>query len=190
MIQCADHYLAAHPNGYWEGAKLNEAEFGAALWSAAEVNFRNLVSGLQTCGCCSLFLVGIKPLRYVVLRYAGLQSRKKLTSGKPSFDLDTPSTSASEEDVELGKSDKGFKMTDIAPKERYGASYVAQYQILLRRALKVRRFEALSLQDIVQFVVVSILAGNFNASLLQILLGSKKICREIHITVAMHMGNA
>jgi ABC-type multidrug transport system ATPase subunit len=124
VIQCADHYLAEHPNGYWEGSKLKEDDFGADLWSAAE-------------------------------------SRKHLDRTKASLDLSTPSTSSVDDDVEVGKGGKDFSTTDIAPKERYGASYIAQYQILLRRALKVRRFEALSLQDIVQFILVSVLAGCF-----------------------------
>lgn len=41
----------------------------------------------------------------------------------------------------------------------YGASWLMQYTVLFRRALKVRRFEALSLQDLAQCICVSVLSG-------------------------------
>lgn len=44
-------------------------------------------------------------------------------------------------------------------KEAYGASWGLQYVTLLRRALKVRRFEALSVQDMTQAIAVAVLAG-------------------------------
>ena len=44
---------------------------------------------------------------------------------------------------------------------RWGASYGAQVRILFTRAVKTRRFEALSGQDVAQFVIVGTLAGLF-----------------------------
>lgn len=44
-------------------------------------------------------------------------------------------------------------------KKEYGSSWTMQYVILFRRAIKVRRFEALAIQDLVQFVGLGILAG-------------------------------
>lgn len=42
---------------------------------------------------------------------------------------------------------------------RWGASYPTQLRVLFTRALKTRRFESLSLQDISQFVIVGFLCG-------------------------------
>ena len=43
--------------------------------------------------------------------------------------------------------------------ESYGASWPLQFTTLLRRALKVRRFEALSIQDMAQAVALAVLGG-------------------------------
>ena len=42
---------------------------------------------------------------------------------------------------------------------RWGAPYWTQVSILFLRAVKTRRFESLSTQDIVQFVIVGALSG-------------------------------
>ena len=42
---------------------------------------------------------------------------------------------------------------------RWGASYWTQISILFLRAVKTRRFDSLSTQDIVQFVIVGLLSG-------------------------------
>ena len=44
---------------------------------------------------------------------------------------------------------------------RWGASYPSQLSILFLRALKTRRFESLSLPDILQFAIVGFLCGAF-----------------------------
>ena len=58
---------------------------------------------------------------------------------------------AAEASPEAGKNDRG-----------YGASWTMQYITLFRRAIKVRRFEALSIQDLTQIVVVGVLAGGYH----------------------------
>lgn len=42
---------------------------------------------------------------------------------------------------------------------RWGASYLLQLTVLFERSLKTRRFETLSTQDLVQYIIVGILAG-------------------------------
>ena len=49
----------------------------------------------------------------------------------------------------------------FAKADRWGASYGAQMSILFARAVKTRRFEAMSGQDFAQFIVVGALAGLF-----------------------------
>lgn len=44
-------------------------------------------------------------------------------------------------------------------KHRWAAPWASQYRTLLHRAVKTRRFEALSTRDFIQFVVVGVLAG-------------------------------
>ena len=44
-------------------------------------------------------------------------------------------------------------------KHRWAAPWTSQYKTLLHRAVKTRRFEALSTRDFIQFVVVGVLAG-------------------------------
>ena len=44
-------------------------------------------------------------------------------------------------------------------KEAYGASWPMQFQILLQRTLKVRRFETLKIQDVGQYGALAVLAG-------------------------------
>ena len=94
-----------------------------------------------------------------------LQSRKHLQAMAGSLDDDSPPSSSDSfavEDVETGrKRASGGPVPDNAAiaRDAYGASWPQQYSILLRRALKVRRFEALSIQDLVQCVCVSVLSG-------------------------------
>ena len=94
-----------------------------------------------------------------------LQSRKVLDSA-----MDTSSSSASSDDIELRKTTPpgGFlpgqmsaEMVAAAKKKdkAYGASWPMQYVTLFRRAIKVRRFEALSVQDLAQTLCVSVLGG-------------------------------
>ena len=45
--------------------------------------------------------------------------------------------------------------------DRWGASYWTQISVLFSRAVKTRRFEALSLQDFLQFIIVGVLSGLF-----------------------------
>ena len=45
--------------------------------------------------------------------------------------------------------------------DRWGASYWTQISVLFARAVKTRRFEALSLQDFLQFIIVGVLSGLF-----------------------------
>ena len=49
----------------------------------------------------------------------------------------------------------------LAKADRWGASYATQLSILFARAVKTRRFEAMSGQDFAQFIVVGALAGLF-----------------------------
>ncbi|KAL4457859.1 hypothetical protein ABPG75_012724 [Micractinium tetrahymenae] len=49
----------------------------------------------------------------------------------------------------------------LQPERRWGAPYSTQVALLFQRSLKTRRFESMSSQDIVQFVVIAILAGLF-----------------------------
>ena len=94
-----------------------------------------------------------------------LQSRKHLQAIAGSLDDDSPPSSSDSfvvEDVETGKgrrSGGGVPDNAAIARDGYGASWPQQYSILLRRALKVRRFEALSIQDMVQCVCVSVLSG-------------------------------
>ncbi|KAL4424963.1 hypothetical protein ABPG77_002848 [Micractinium sp. CCAP 211/92] len=50
---------------------------------------------------------------------------------------------------------------DLQPERRWGAPYGTQVALLFERSLKTRRFESMSTQDIVQFLVIAILAGLF-----------------------------
>jgi hypothetical protein len=45
------------------------------------------------------------------------------------------------------------------PERRWGASYWTQIRILFLRAVKTRRFDSLSTQDVVQFILVGLLSG-------------------------------
>lgn len=49
--------------------------------------------------------------------------------------------------------------TTVVSKDAYGSPWLLQYTTLFRRALKVRRFEALSLQDFAQCICVAVLSG-------------------------------
>ena len=49
--------------------------------------------------------------------------------------------------------------TSKRPASRWGASYASQISILFLRAIKTRRFDSLSTQDIIQFIVVGVLSG-------------------------------
>ena len=42
---------------------------------------------------------------------------------------------------------------------RWGASYPLQVRVLFERSLKTRRFETLSTQDLIQYLIVGVLAG-------------------------------
>ena len=42
---------------------------------------------------------------------------------------------------------------------RWGAAYSQQISILFMRAMKTRRFDSLSTQDIIQFILVGLLSG-------------------------------
>ena len=42
---------------------------------------------------------------------------------------------------------------------RWGATYLQQLRILFVRSLKTRRFESLSVQDMLQLVTVALLSG-------------------------------
>ena len=42
----------------------------------------------------------------------------------------------------------------LAAESRWGAPYPTQFKILLDRAVRVRRFQAFSTQDILQFLVI------------------------------------
>ena len=92
-----------------------------------------------------------------------MQSRKNMDTGdiyssgsssddagnyKPQHDATWAPPKVSQEVVTADKKDKG-----------YGASWAMQYVTLFRRAIKVRRFEALSIQDLAQTVCVSVLGG-------------------------------
>jgi hypothetical protein len=46
----------------------------------------------------------------------------------------------------------------MAPR-RWGATYLQQLRILFVRSLKTRRFESLSVQDMLQLVTVALLSG-------------------------------
>lgn len=81
--------------------------------------------------------------------------------GNDSYDshadpVDIPDTSESSQDVETGK---GFTLG--ANESRWGATYGTQFRVLLSRCIRTRRFQALSKQDIAQFLVIGVLAGLF-----------------------------
>ena len=71
-------------------------------------------------------------------------------------DLSTEPMKRTSKDPEEGNKAVG---TAAIAKDAYGAPWLLQYTTLFRRALKVRRFEALSLQDFAQCVCVSVLSG-------------------------------
>lgn len=95
-----------------------------------------------------------------------VQSRKMLNSQV--FDTTDDLLNSSSEDSASDGAKKGNKDpeernrpagTAAIASEGYGASWPLQYTTLFRRALKVRRFEALSLQDLAQCVCVAVLSG-------------------------------
>ena len=107
-----------------------------------------------------------------------LQSRKKLDSVVPLEEDDTRAGSSTSGDTDAeGKPVAGEESGGIINRSKrwakgpnpnanaaiqqdaYGASWQLQYTTLLRRALKVRRFEALSIQDLAQFVCIAVLGG-------------------------------
>jgi hypothetical protein len=49
--------------------------------------------------------------------------------------------------------------TPVTAVHRWGATYLQQLRILFVRSLKTRRFESLSMQDMLQLVVVALLSG-------------------------------
>ena len=49
--------------------------------------------------------------------------------------------------------------TGSSREQRWGATYPAQISILFQRAMKTRRFDSLSTQDITQFILVGLLSG-------------------------------
>ena len=55
-------------------------------------------------------------------------------------------------------SDSGNQQTGPGS-SRWGASYPLQLTVLFERSLKTRRFETLSTQDLVQYIIVGVLAG-------------------------------
>ena len=86
-----------------------------------------------------------------------VQSRKKLEIAavqRPSADLGR--------DVEKPRGNSwrpAPNANENITKEAYGASWPMQYQILLQRTLKVRRFETLKIQDVGQYGALAVLAG-------------------------------
>ena len=58
-----------------------------------------------------------------------------------------------------GKPRQQTEGKQVGAGSRWGASYWAQISILFLRAVKTRRFDSLSTQDIVQFVIVGLLSG-------------------------------
>ena len=46
---------------------------------------------------------------------------------------------------------------------RWGASYPLQVKVLFERSLKTRRFETLSTQDLIQYIIVGVLAGRLQS---------------------------
>lgn len=108
------------------------------------------------------------------MRLALTQSRKKIDTVVPLEDEDNARTSTSTSEVgseaggkpaaQEGWSKRWAKgpspnANQAISQEAYGASWQMQYVTLLRRALKVRRFEALSIQDLAQAVAVAVLGG-------------------------------
>lgn len=58
-----------------------------------------------------------------------------------------------------GKPRQQAEGKQVGTGSRWGASYWTQISILFLRAVKTRRFDSLSTQDIVQFVIVGLLSG-------------------------------
>jgi hypothetical protein len=52
---------------------------------------------------------------------------------------------------------------------RWGATYLQQLRILFVRSLKTRRFESLSVQDMLQLVIVALLSGQHASGCMQVL---------------------
>ena len=88
-------------------------------------------------------------------------------------------------------------MADEAGKgeRRWGSTYSTQYKVLFQRAVKTRRFEALSTRDFVQFLTVAILAGAWHRiSSVVLMTGStcpgglvSTDCDDIHSEDAVHV---
>lgn len=94
-----------------------------------------------------------------------LQSRKQLDTGGYT-EVESITSRSSDDSL----SENPTKRVGKDPEERshtatgsigkgYGASWLLQYTTLFRRSLKVRRFEALSLQDFAQCICVAVLSG-------------------------------
>ena len=60
---------------------------------------------------------------------------------------------------QAGKPRNHAEGKQVGAASRWGASYWTQISILFLRAVKTRRFDSLSTQDIVQFVIVGLLSG-------------------------------
>lgn len=93
-----------------------------------------------------------------------MQSRKQIETTRVFDTSDSMNSSTDSEDAakRIGRDpEEGNKPlgTVAITKDAYGSPWLLQYTVLFRRALKVRRFEALSLQDFAQCICVAVLSG-------------------------------
>ncbi len=62
-----------------------------------------------------------------------------------------------------GAAEPPIRSTKLLSESRWGASYWTQLSVLFTRSVRNRRFETLSKQDILQFVLVGAICGEFTS---------------------------
>ncbi|KAK9829866.1 hypothetical protein WJX72_008345 [[Myrmecia] bisecta] len=147
---CSERFLTAHPDGYNHAGAVHEAGLGNQLWSAAQSR-KQLSPGLP------IQAAAPEPLSQHHQDWDQDQDRDRIAS--------SPSASSSH-DIELAVGEGlAAPPVGLGPDgrkvNRWGASYTQQLKFLFVRAVKTRRFETMSVQDIVQLLIVGLLCGLF-----------------------------
>ncbi|KAK9826122.1 hypothetical protein WJX81_005488 [Elliptochloris bilobata] len=132
LICCAELYAQVRPadDGYREGSRLDADIFGS-LWTAAHSR-KNLAA--SPCAPQNGAKVPVDP------------------------------EAAASDAVRRARAQRLTASVSVTgyvsgPPARWGASYAQQFAILFTRSIKVRRFEALSYQEVLQLGIVAILGG-------------------------------
>ncbi|CAL5220454.1 g2473 [Coccomyxa viridis] len=137
LTACSERYAEAFPkeDGYRHPETLNEDILGTSLWTAARSR-----KNIGTEGSQHMDSIGLDEQDY-----------RRTSSSEAS------SSSQAYSPDEMEKGTKSKRPTE----SRWGASYSLQLRILFIRAIKTRRFDSMSSQDLFQFIVVGVLTGLF-----------------------------